>query len=117
MMRSCIFSACLQPKSKVALGTLCDAAIVLCILHRLKAHLERKWGITPDRAAAFAAAGKRKASEDVPTLALDPGVGALDLSAGRGGADVQGAELLARAKELLAELEALHGAEVGDAQD
>jgi hypothetical protein len=56
------------------LSKACRAGAILCVLHRVRSFLERAYGISHERAAAFAAAGKRKTAEEgiAVTSSIDP---------------------------------------------
>ena len=81
-----------------------QAAAALCMLHRLRNRIERAYNISPERAAAFAAAGKRKTSEESIAAVLDSSVPAIQVVDLEVGIDVD----VSKAGELYEELEVNH---------
>ena len=57
----------------------CCAGAALCMLHRLAQYVERAYGISHERAAAFAAAGKRKTAEEGTTVTAEANAKSLQL--------------------------------------
>jgi cohesin loading factor subunit SCC2 len=83
----------------------CRAAAALCMLYRLRARMERAYSISPERAAAFAAAGKRKTNEEGVAVSADPSAPPLHL----GDLDLGAVVDAKTARHLMVELEASHG--------
>lgn len=88
-----------------SLAAPCRAAAALCMLYRLRANMERAYNISPERAAAFAAAGKRKTAEESLTVSVDPSAPPLQLGDLNLGTVVDANT----ARQLMVELEESHG--------
>lgn len=88
-----------------SLAAPCRAAAALCMLYRLRARMERAYSISPERAAAFDAAGKRKTAEESLTVSIDPTAPPLQL----GDLDLGTAVDAMTARQLMVELEESHG--------
>lgn len=87
-----------------ALAGACRAAAALCMLQRLRSRVERGYSISAERAAAFAAAGKRKTAEETNAVVLDASVGPLQVVDLDLGPEVDAA----KARQLYEELETAH---------
>jgi cohesin loading factor subunit SCC2 len=88
-----------------ALAAPCRAAAALCMLYRLRARMERAYSISAERAAAFAAAGKRKTAEESLAISVDQSAPSLQL----GDLDVGAVVDAKTARQLMVELEESHG--------
>jgi len=88
-----------------SLAAPCRAAAALCMLYRLRASMERAYNISPERAAAFAAAGKRKTAEESLAVSIDPTAPPLQL----GDLDLVAVVDVKTAQKLMVELEESHG--------
>jgi cohesin loading factor subunit SCC2 len=93
-----------------ALAAPCRAAAALCMLYRLRTRMELAYSISAERAAAFAAAGKRKTAEESLAVSVDAAAPPLQLGDLYLGAVVDAKT----ARQLMVELEDSH---VGVAED